>query len=98
MNESLDCWSPVIQGGFAVFALILLAVIVWLVKQLLRVLRDNNAVIAGNTQAIESVAAIASDTRQLMQQIRDELFKRPCLLRESVTTMDTSDEDRTLET
>jgi cell division protein FtsB len=93
----LDCWSPVIQGGFAVFALILLAVVVWLVKQLLRVLRDNNAVIAGNTRAIESVATIAADTKQLMQQLRDELLQRPCLLHEPVT-METSDEDRTLET
>jgi hypothetical protein len=39
-------------------------------------------VIAGNTRAIESVANIASDTKVLMQEIRDELFKRPCLMAE----------------
>ena len=38
--------------------------------------------IAGNTRAIESVATIASDTKGLMQQLRDELLKRPCLLDE----------------
>ncbi|MBN1489784.1 MAG: hypothetical protein JXA69_07695 [Phycisphaerae bacterium] len=80
MVEVIQLWSPLIQGGFAVFALLLLGVNVWLVKQLLRVLKDNSQVIAGNTQAIEAVATISGDTRQLMQEIRDELLKRPCLL------------------
>ncbi len=53
-----------------------------LVRQLLRVLKDNSQVIVGNTRAIESVAAIASDTKGLMQQLRDELLKRPCLIDE----------------
>ncbi len=80
MADVIQLWSPLIQGGFAVFALLLLAVNVWLVKQLLRVLRDNSLVIAGNTRAIESVATIAADTKGLMQQLHDELLKRPCLL------------------
>lgn len=80
MADVIQLWSPLIQGGFAVFALLLLGVNVWLVKQLLRVLKDNSQVIAGNTRAIESVATSASDTKGLMQQLRDELLKRPCLL------------------
>jgi hypothetical protein len=80
MSEVIQLWSPLIQGGFAVFALLLLGVNVWLVKQLLKVLKDNSQVIAGNTRAIESVATIASDTKDLMQQVRDELLKRPCLI------------------
>jgi len=80
MADVIQLWSPLIQGGFAVFALLLLGVNVWLVKQLLKVLKDNSQVIAGNTRAIESVATIASDTRELMQQLRDELLKRPCLM------------------
>ena len=95
MVEVIQLWSPLIQGGFAVFALLLLAVNVWLVKQLLRVLKDNSQVIAGNTRAIESVATIAGDTRELMQEIRDELFKRPCLLPEHDGRIH---EDRALET
>ncbi len=97
MADVVELWSPVIQGGFAVFALLLLGVNVWLIKQLLRVLADNNRVIAGNTQAIESVATIAGDTRELMQQIRDELLKRPCLLREEHHAGRTH-ENRSLET
>jgi len=80
MVEVIQLWSPLIQGGFAVFALLLLGINVWLVKQLLKVLKDNSQVIAGNTRAIESVATIASDTKGLMQQLRDELLKRPCLM------------------
>lgn len=97
MDEVIELWSPLIQGGFAVFALLLLGVNVWLVRQLLRVLRDNNRVIAGNTRAIESVATIAGDTKHLMQEIRDELLKRPCLLREEHHAGRTH-ESRTLET
>lgn len=97
MVEVIQLWSPLIQGGFAVFALLLLGVNVWLVKQLLKVLKDNSQVIAGNTRAIESVATISSDTRELMQEIRDELFKRPCLLPDHHGDGRTH-EDRTLET
>ena len=80
MVDVIQIWSPLIQGGFAIFALLLLSVNVWLVKQLLKVLKDNSQVIAGNTQAIESVATVAFDTKGLMQALRDELLKRPCLL------------------
>ena len=80
MVEVIQLWSPLIQGGFAVFSLLLLGVNVWLVKQLLRVLKDNNQVITGNTQAIQSVASIADDTRRLMAEVRDQLLRRPCLM------------------
>jgi hypothetical protein len=80
--DVIQIWSPLIQGGFAIFALLLLGVNVWLVKQLLRVLKDNSQVIAGNTRAIESVATVAFDTKGLMQELRDELLKRPCLMEE----------------
>jgi F0F1-type ATP synthase membrane subunit b/b' len=95
--EVIQLWSPLIQGGFAVFALLLLGVNVWLVKQLLRVLKDNNRVIAGNSQAIKAVATIASDTKILMQDIRDQLLQRPCLIQEEHATRGIH-EDRTLET
>ena len=94
MQETLEVWSPVIQGGFAVFSLALLGVNVWLVKQLLRVLADTNRVIAGNTRAIESVAGVSHDSKQLIAQLRDELLRRPCLMEASSK----SHEDRTVAT
>ena len=95
MAEVFQLWSPVIQGGFAVFALLLLGVNVWLVKQLLRVLKENNQVIAGNSRAIEAVASVATETRTLMQEIRDQLLQRPCLFEEF--SAGRNHEDRTLE-
>ncbi len=97
MAEVFEVWSPLIQGGFAVFALLLLGINVWLVKQLLRVLKDNNRVIAGNSRAIESVALIATDTRMLMKDIRDQLLQRPCLMSDDVLA-DRNDRHCTLET
>jgi hypothetical protein len=97
MGSVFEVWSPLIQGGFAVFALLLLAMNYWLVRQLLRVLAANNGVIAGNTRAIESVATIAIDTRNLMQEIRDKLLKRPCLMEEEQSD-GRNHEDRVLET
>ena len=77
--EVFQVWTPVIQGGFAVFALVLLGVNVWLVKQLLRVLRETTIVVAGNTRAIEAVAKNDSVTHALLQDLRDQLLQRPCL-------------------
>jgi len=80
MTDTLHVWSPWIQLGFAGFAFALLGVVVWLVRQLLRVLRDNTTVICGNTSAIESVNTTADETRDLMRDVRDQLLARPCLM------------------
>lgn len=80
MTEIVNVWSGPIQGGFAVFCILLLGVVVWLVKQLMVAYRDNQRVISGNTSAIESVNHIASDTKHLMSDIRDQLLSRPCML------------------
>ena len=76
-----ECWSPVIQGGFAVFSVFLLGIIVWLIKQLLKVLGETNTVLAGNTKAIEAIGTGTSETQRLMADIRDQLLTRPCLVR-----------------
>ncbi|NQT38784.1 MAG: hypothetical protein HQ581_14915 [Planctomycetes bacterium] len=83
MSEAIwECWSPVMQAGFAAFSVILLVIIVWLIKQLLKVLGDNNEVLAGNTAAIKAVVDSATDTKVLMKEIRDQLLQRPCLMPE----------------
>lgn len=71
--------GPLIQYGFAGFSLILLAVLVWLIRELLTVLKANNKVIAENTQAIKSVDENTKDTFGIMVEIKDELLKRPCI-------------------
>lgn len=78
-NETAVIMSPIIQYGFAGFSLILLAVLVWLIRELLIVLKANNRVIAENTQAIKSVDKNTTATFDIMVEIKDELLKRPCI-------------------
>jgi len=78
-NETSVIMSPLIQYGFAGFSLILLAVLVWLIRELLTVLKANNKVIAENTQAIKSVDKNTTATFEIMVEIKDLLLKRPCI-------------------
>lgn len=78
-NETSIIMSPLLQYGFAGFSLILLGVLVWLIRELLAVLKANNKVIAENTQAIKTVDKNTSDTFGIMVVIKDELLKRPCI-------------------
>lgn len=77
--EPTPIMAPLIQYGFAGFSLILLAVLVWLIRELLIVLKANNKVIAENTQAIKSVDKNTTATFDIMVEIKDELLKRPCI-------------------
>lgn len=77
--DSTHIMQPLIQYGFAGFSLILLAVLIWLIRELLLVLKENNRVIAENTHAISSVDANTKSTFNIMVEIKDELLKRPCI-------------------
>ena len=83
MVEVIQLWSPLIQGGFAVFALLLLGVNVWLVKQLLAGAQGQQP---GDRRQHAGHRVGGHDRLgyqgQLMQEIRDELLKRPCLMDE----------------
>lgn len=70
--------SPVLQWGFAVFALLLLAVLVWLVKQLLAVLRAANEIIAQNTVAMDNVAETTREVKRTQEKIHDHLLQWSC--------------------
>jgi hypothetical protein len=72
--------TPVLDYGFAGFALVLVGVIVWLIRQLLTVLRQNNRVIERNTAAIVAITKDTEDTKRQVALLREELLKRSCLL------------------
>ena len=78
-ETATNVMSPMIQYGFAGFCLILIGVIIWLIRELLSVLKENNKVIALNTQTIEKVVKATSDTFGIMVGIKDNLLKRPCI-------------------
>lgn len=79
-SAAVETLTPTLQYGFAGFSLVLVGVIVWLIRQLLRVLNQNNRVISGNTAAIVAVTKDTSETKQEVRQLREELLKRTCLL------------------
>lgn len=72
--------ARVIQLGFAGFAFLLVFVIVWLIRRLLAILDQTGKIISGNTLAINRIQEAAEDQKDLMKDIRDQLFQRPCLL------------------
>lgn len=71
--------SPIIQYGFAGFSLILLGVLIWLVRELLAVMKENNRVIAANTLAIAAVDKHSSDALDVVIEVKDKLLERPCM-------------------
>jgi len=71
--------SPYIQYGFAGFCFVLLGIIVWLIRNLLQVLKANNDVISENTGAIRELAKTVTEMALLQRNIHDRLLARPCI-------------------
>ena len=82
MPEVQPLMSPLLQGGFAVFSLILLGMLFWLVKRLLKVLEDNNKIIGGNTEALRDTVENGKEHRAALSAVKDQLLTRPCMLEE----------------
>jgi len=76
--------NPVMQWGFAGLSVILLIILVWLIRELLAVLKENNRVISTNTQAIQTVDGHAKNTLDIAVELKNELLKRPCIARFNV--------------
>ena len=87
MEQTVTLFSPLMQFGFAGIVLILLAIVVWLIKQLLAVIRVNNMVIdrnsqalVDNTHAVSQVDDNVTEQANVLRQINDKLLSRPCLI------------------
>jgi F0F1-type ATP synthase membrane subunit b/b' len=70
--------TPALQWGFAGFALVLLAVLVWLVKQLIAVLRAANDVIARNSVAMDNAAETSRELKRTSERIYERLLQWSC--------------------
>ena len=77
MNDLL--LQPVIQYGFLGLSVVLLCIIVWLIKQLLIVLKATNEIIAANTATTNDLVLIVGDLMALSRSIHDKLISRPCI-------------------
>ena len=76
--------NPLMQFGFAGFAVILLSVVVWMIRNLLKVMKDTNTVISGNTSVIAAARDSMDETKNLTIEIKDLTLARPCMLPEEL--------------
>ena len=84
MTEPTNIMTPIVQYGFAGLCVVLLGILVWLIKELLVILKENNRVISANTQAIQQVDRHSADALAIGIEVKDELLKRPCIARLNV--------------
>lgn len=90
-----------VQLGFAGFCSVLLIFVIWLVRQLLVLMKDNQEIIKANTKSYEKMI-ISLDNQNsvlaaVMKQVVDmsvELYKRPCIARFKVMSGTDSAEER----
>jgi len=78
----MESWilSPVVQYGFLGFSAILLGIVVWLIRELIEVINNNNRVIAANTDVVSKHFALTSDIQWTIKDLRDKMLSRPCIL------------------
>lgn len=79
MQEIADIGSPLMQFGFAGFCLIELAIIVWLVRELIAVLKANNAVLADHNELMKTLTGKVHSVEELTILTKDKLISRPCI-------------------
>lgn len=71
----------ILQYGFAGFSVVLLSMLFWLMRILVKLLEKNTAVISENTSTIAKVGETTGELKGLMIEIKDELLTRPCLMK-----------------
>lgn len=71
--------DALVQHGFVGLSAALLAILVWLVRRLLALLEETNAVISENTDAIRSLDRRSEELVHLCGKQRDLLLSRPCI-------------------
>ena len=79
MDEVNSVMTPLMQYGFAGMSAILLAILVWIIRQLLDLIRSNNEALRDVTSAIQAMTTMASDNVKLQRDIHDRLLQRPCI-------------------
>jgi hypothetical protein len=75
--------SPVLQWGFAGFALAQLVVLVWMVREFLGVMRSAIAAIPPLTETVAEVKDHVDEVRKVGENVRDRLLEFQCPYRKS---------------
>lgn len=78
--------QPIVQYAFAGFCAVLVAIIVWLIRELLKVIKDCNRVIAANSRmigansdAIREQSRLTGDMIKLARSTHDKLVALRCV-------------------
>jgi hypothetical protein len=79
--EDLTALSPLIQLGFAGFALLQLVVLVWLVREFLTVMRRAIDAIPPLTEQVQQLTNKMEDVQSVGERIRDRLLEWQCPFR-----------------
>jgi len=85
MMQEPSIMQPIIQYGFAGFSAVLLGVLIWMIKNLLIVLKDSSQVIINNTKAIHTLDATTKEVKESINETRhevilmkQEMIRKPC--------------------
>jgi hypothetical protein len=85
-EKAMTVMAPMMQVGFAATTAVCFGIIVWMIKQFVNILKENNKVISSNTQAIQSntMAVMTVDERlkdvlKINVECKNELLARPCI-------------------
>lgn len=80
--------NPYVQLGFAGFAFVLMSamtsLLVWAVRNLVRVSDASTKVIAANTATIDKAVASMDETKKLAIEIKDRQLENPCMLPDAI--------------
>jgi hypothetical protein len=79
MDASDALMNPIIQYGFAGMSAVLIAIIVWLMNRLMKLLEETNQVIINNTNTIRDVGNRTGEELELLRDVHDKLISRPCI-------------------
>jgi len=74
-----NSYEMIMQAGFAAFAIILLAIIFWLIKQLIRLQRDTNEVLSQNNVINKSICNSQIKMISTLDSLYDKVISRPCI-------------------
>ncbi len=79
MEEKALLLDPIIQYGFAGMCAVLLVIIVWLIRNLMKLLEKTNEIISANTQAICQVDKHSIEALKILRETHDKIIARPCI-------------------
>jgi hypothetical protein len=73
--------DPIMQYGFAGMCAVLLMILVWLIRNLIKLLEKTNQIISANTQAICQVDQHSLEALKILRDTHDKIIARPCVAR-----------------